>query len=490
MNRASVAAGVSPAVEGGVPPPGIPGSWLANRSFLNQHPPMNALHFSPRRSFAPLASLLATLLLPLALPADTVADRKGAVLKDRELLGEDPRWIYDDYERAFAEGKRTGKPVLVVLRCIPCLACVGIDSALLLEHSSLATLLDRFVCVRVVNANALDLSRFEFDFDLSFSALIFNGDGTLYGRFGSWTHQKNPIDNGTDGLRDTLEKALALHAEYPANKSLLAGKQAHPSPHKTPVDMPTLAGKYTTELDWEGQVVKSCVHCHQIGDALRSEFRQRKERIPSKLVFPFPGPETVGLGLNPKSAATLQAIIPGSAAEKAGLQVKDQLASLGGQPIVSSADVSWVLHHAPDTGSLPVAVRRGEQTVSASLELAPGWRTHADISRRVGTWGMRAMALGGLQLQDLSDAQREARGLGKQGLALLVKHVGEYNEHAAAKKAGFKKDDVLVAAASSSQRESESALIGRLLAQFQPGDSVPATVLRGSERLELKWPIQ
>jgi hypothetical protein len=27
MNRGSVAAGVSPAVEGGVSPPGIPGSW-------------------------------------------------------------------------------------------------------------------------------------------------------------------------------------------------------------------------------------------------------------------------------------------------------------------------------------------------------------------------------------------------------------------------------------------------------------------------------
>jgi len=451
---------------------------------------MYAPNFSPLRSFAPLVSLLATLALPLALPAETVADSKGAVLKDRALLGEDPRWIYDDYERAFAEGKRSGKPVLVVLRCIPCLACIGIDSALLLEHSSLSTLLDRFVCVRVVNANALDLSRFEFDFDLSFSALIFHGDGTLYGRYGSWTHQKNPTDNGTDGLRETLEKALALHAEYPGNKQSLAGKQAHPSPYKTPVDMPTLAGKYTRELDWEGQVMKSCVHCHQIGDALRTEFRNRKERVPTKLIFPFPGPETIGLELAANTAATLKAVAPGSAAEHAGLRANDQLYALAGQPILSSADVSWVLHHSPDSGSLPVVVRRGSETVSGSLELGTGWRTHADISRRVGTWGMRAMALGGLLLEDLPDAQREERGLGKQGLALLVKHVGEYKEHAAAKKAGFKKDDVIVAAADSSARESESAFIGRLLARFQPGDAVPATVLRGAERLDLKWPIQ
>ena len=41
MNRASVAAGVPPAVEGGVSPPGIPGSWPVSRSFLNRGLPMN-----------------------------------------------------------------------------------------------------------------------------------------------------------------------------------------------------------------------------------------------------------------------------------------------------------------------------------------------------------------------------------------------------------------------------------------------------------------
>lgn len=451
---------------------------------------MNAPRFFPSHLVALVLPLLATLALPILSSAETVADRKGAVLKDRALLGEDPRWIYDDYERAFAEGRRTGKPVLVVLRCIPCLACIGIDSAVLLEQSSLSPVLDQFVCVRVVNANALDLSRFQFDFDLSFSALMFNGDGTLYGRYGSWTHQKNPIANGTEGLRETLEKALALHTAYPANKPTLAGKQAHPSPYKTPVDMPTLAEKYTRNLDWEGQVVKSCVHCHQIGDALRTEYRHRKERVPTQLIFPFPGPETVGLELDVQTAARIRSIAPGSAAEKAGLRPDDQLASLGGQPILSSADVSWVLHHAADTGDVPVVVRRGSETIPVSLALAPGWRMHADISRRVGTWSMRAMALGGLLLEDLSDAERDAQGLGKQGLALRVKHVGEYNEHAAAKKAGFKKDDILVAAAQSSTRETESALIGRLLTRFQPGDTVPATVLRGSERLDLNWPIQ
>ena len=85
---------------------------------------------------------------------------------DRATLEYDARWIYNDVERGFAEAKRTGKPLLAVLRCVPCLSCAGIDASVL-EAKSLAPLLDQFVCVRIINANALDLSLFQFDYDLS-----------------------------------------------------------------------------------------------------------------------------------------------------------------------------------------------------------------------------------------------------------------------------------------------------------------------------------
>src|SRR2546426_6049133 len=88
--------------------------------------------------------------------ADTVKDREGAVRKDRATLENDARWIYNDFKRGFAEAGRTGKPLLVVLRCVPCLACAGIDSAVLLQEAELGPLLDQFVCVRVIDANALD----------------------------------------------------------------------------------------------------------------------------------------------------------------------------------------------------------------------------------------------------------------------------------------------------------------------------------------------
>lgn len=95
-----------------------------------------------------------------------------------------------------------------------------------------------------------------------------------------------------------------------------------------------------------------------------------------------------------------------------------------------------------------------------------------------------------MQLEDLPDDERRARGLPADRLALLVKHVGEYGRHAAAKKAGFRKEDVLVEVAGSTTRETESAQIGRLLAQHRPGDSIKAVVLHGRERVELKLPMQ
>jgi serine protease Do len=422
--------------------------------------------------------------------AATVKDREAAVRSDRTTMENDARWVYNDVQRGFAQAKRTGKPLLVVLRCVPCLSCSGIDAQVLLQNTEITPLMEQFVCVRVINANALDLSLFQFDFDLSFSTMFFNGDGTVYGRYGSWTHQTNEQNTATAGFKRALEGALAIHRGYPGNKATLAGKQGAASTYKTPVEIPGLSGKYALDLNWNGKVVQSCVHCHQIGDGLRVSYRNQKQPIPADLVYPVPAAETIGVTLAPDQIARVEAVATGSIAAKAGVERGDEILSLGHQPLLSIADVSWALHGSPEAGTLAAVVKRGIAEKSLELVLPAGWRGKSDISRRVGTWGMRGMATGGLVLEDLTDGERSQRGLDKREMALLVKYVGEYGKHAAAKKAGFQKNDVLVELDGASSRTTESELIGHLLQKHHAGIQLNATVLRGGQRVELKLPMQ
>jgi hypothetical protein len=421
--------------------------------------------------------------------AETVKDREGAVRNDRAAMEKDDRWIYNDFQAGFEKAKASNKPLLVVLRCVPCLACAGIDASVLTEPE-LEPLLSQFVCVRVINANALDLSLFQFDYDLSFSTMFFNGDGTIYGRYGSWRHQKDPQDKTTAGYKRALEAALALHRDYPANKSALAGKQGKPTPYKTPVEIPGLAGVYKTALDWDGKVVKSCVHCHQIGEEFRASYRKSGKAMPADLVFPWPQPEVLGLALAPDNPARIQAVAAGSIADKAGLKPEDEIVSLAGQPLISIADVSWVLNYSPDSGALPGIIRRRGNEKAVDISLPSGWRKKTDISRRVGTWGLRGFVTGGLVLQDLADDARASRGLSKDQMALLVTYVGQYGHHAAAKKAGFQKDDVIVELDGKRDRLSEGEMIAEMLSNHRPGDPAKAIVLRGPARLDLSLPMQ
>ena len=58
----------------------------------------------------------------------------------------------------------------------------------------------------------LDLTLFQFDFDLSFSMFFMNADKTIYGRYGTRSSLENAESHmSLEGLVDALEGALLLH---------------------------------------------------------------------------------------------------------------------------------------------------------------------------------------------------------------------------------------------------------------------------------------
>ncbi len=415
--------------------------------------------------------------------------REKKVRDDKVKVEADGFWIYNDLPKAMAEAKKEGKPLVVALRCIPCEECVKLDDDLVDKDESIRPLLDKFVRVRVVSTNGLDLSTFQYDTDQSFAVFFLNADGTVYGRFGTRSHRTNWVgDVSKEGMAEALKGALELHAGYPKNKESLAAKRGPAPLHPTPEKFPALA-KYKSEIDYKGSVVPSCIHCHQIGDAVRSEYRSKKEPLPEDVLFPYPHPKSQGLTLDPKAKATVKEVTKGSSADKAGFQAGDEIRTLGGQPLLSIADVQWVLHNTPAKGGkLLSVVRREGKPLTIEWTLPDGWRQADDLSWRSSSWGLRRMATGGMKL-DAVEGDRPA-GVPRTGMALKAAHVGEYGAHAVAKNAGFKKDDVIVSFDGKTDLLRETDLFAHALRAKKPGDKVAVTLVRGGKTMELTLPMQ
>jgi hypothetical protein len=436
------------------------------------------------------AGLLVAAMMAGPTWAQAAKTREQKVREDKSRVEAEGFWIYNDLPRAFAEARQSGRPILVVLRCLPCENCVKLDDDLIDKDPRLVPLLAQYVRVRVVSANGLDLSLFQFDTDQSFAVFMLRHDGTIYGRYGTRSDQVHwANDVSIEGLAKALEGALELHRDFPKYRSALAAKRGPAPDFPAPEHYPLLQGRYGPTLNYEGNVVQSCIHCHQIGDAQRKYHRSQPGNVPVELLFPYPHPKAIGLILDPRERASVVEVTPQTPAAEAGFQAGDRILTLAGQPLLSMADVQWVLHHTPARGGrLAAEVQRGDRTLHLTLELSDGWRQKDDISWRASTWQLRQMALGGMLTKPLSEDERQALKLPSGQMALKVQHVGQYAPHDGAKKAGVRAGDILVAYDGRSDLVRETDLLAYALRQVPPGRTAPATFLRDGQRLTFQLP--
>ena len=432
---------------------------------------------------SPLKSWLVFFIVSGMTSSILAQSREDKVRNDKLVFESKGLWFYNDLEKAFETARKTNQPVLVVLRCIPCEECVKLDDDLVESNPQLQQLLKSFVRVRIVGTNGLDLSLFEFDTDQSFGVFLFNADRTLYGRYGTRSDRTEwEGDVSVEGLAKALEGALRLHRDYPSNRAALAGKQPTKTPFASPEKIPALAEKYTDKLDYQGNVVKSCIHCHQIGDAMREYYRAEQGKLPEGYLFPYPHPKIVGLTLDPKECGTVVSVAEGSPASQAKFQAGDRIETLDDQPILSFADVQWVFHHvANDGGQVVAKVVRGGESKSLELTLGSNWKTRDDIAWRVSTWGLRRIGLGGQFLKELTAEEKAAQGIQADQMALVVNHVGAFAPHDRAKKAGVEKGDILVEYDGRRDLMRETDLIAYAMNQVEPGRSVSMRYRRGSQ---------
>jgi len=358
-------------------------------------------------------------------------------------------------------------------------------------HQQIKPLLEKFVRVRVVKANGLNLSKFQFDYDLTFHAFFLNADGTIYGRYGSRSDPEDATsDISMEGFGASMSEALALHQDYPRNQASLAGKQGRPVRFPRPEEYPSLKGKFSAQLDYGRNVASTCIHCHQVREAEREFIRAEKTPFSDELSFPSPMPVVLGFEMDPKQVAAVASVAEGSPAAIAGLKMGDRIRTLDGQIILSTADIQWVLDGKKDGDNLAFELERNGARMAARLALAPHWRRASSLQWRATTWDLRRMALGGLVLKELSDAERKQSNDLSGGMALAVDYIGQYGEHAAGKKAGFEKDDLITAIDGNREQMTESQAIAFLLRARKKGETAQFSVRRGGKDLVIPLAMQ
>jgi hypothetical protein len=344
----------------------------------------------------------------------------------------------------------------------------------------LADQMDEFICVRLIRTENLDLSVFQFDPDLTFAVFFLNADSTIYGRYGSRSDLREAErEMSLEGLRKALTAALGLHREYPGNAQALRAKTG-----------PEPKFKVLTEYPWIRQRRRKtgdCLHCHHLQNAEQTLYRTRRLPIPEHVLFPWPMPDILGMHMDPQEKAKIHSVAEGSAAAEAGFKAGDEIRTLQGQPILSTADVQWVLHNAGRTETLRVEVWRGGKARKLTLQLSKDWRSRSDISWRATTGMLRLLGLGKMRLDDLSPTERRRVGLDESKLALRTRLVRQGSPAFAA---GFRTGDILVAIDGMTHHMFETAVLAHNLRNKTPGEQVPVTVLRMDRHVDLKLSIQ
>ncbi|MDZ4685885.1 MAG: Trx7/PDZ domain-containing (seleno)protein [Planctomycetaceae bacterium] len=388
-------------------------------------------------------------------------------------------WVYNDIRQAMDEARKQNKPLFVTFRCVPCKDCAAFDADVANGNERVSDFArEKFVSVRQVEMKGVDLSLFQFDHDLNWAGMFINADGVVYARYGTQSAEGSDAYNSIDGLLNTMNRVLDLHANYPRNLDELKGKRGPDKPVSSALELPGLRNpeKYAKQTE-RG----NCIHCHNIHDA-EHQHALNTGTFSTEMLWKYPLPDAIGLKIDRKSGIRIEQVVASSAAASTKLRPNEDVVRMNGQRIASIADMQWVLHHLPNTDT-QVEVETsvaGQQTVP----LKAGWK-RSDFSWRGSMWNapprlqfwappLTGEAREKLNLPD-TDTPLEVRWINREGKA------GQqvYND-------GLREKDVIVAIAGQPLRMDTKHLHMHVKLNYKVGAVLPLTVLRNGKREEIK----
>lgn len=316
--------------------------------------------------------------------------------------------------------------------------------------------------LKVGNMRGLDLTLFDFDYDLTWAAMMFDDQGRVLGRFGGRDAETPGKYHSLPALRYSLEQAWQ---RFERGRALPPSAVAAPNKK---IDEYPGAQRFSA---------KACFHCHNVAEFRREE-KQAAGAWRKDEVWVFPEPATLGLSLELDQGNKVRDVRADSPAAKAGLKPGDALGFIHGYATASIADVQYALHQAPAQGTVEVRWQRGDKVMRGEILLPDGWR-HTDLSWR---WSLKSMKpLPQVHGDDLTAEEKQSLGLASRQLAFRQ---GAFVPQAAAQ-AGIRIGDLILGVDGKSPEMSARQFEMYMRLNYQVGDVVNYDILRGKDRLKI-----
>jgi hypothetical protein len=343
-------------------------------------------------------------------------------------------------------------------------------------------MLEQFVTVRITNFKNVDMSRFRFDYDLTFAALMMNADGLTYSRFGSQDWRSSSDRMSIAGLKTAMRHVLARHRQRPSPRSVDAAVPGSAASRagSRPFTLADIPAFRTSRAAGE-----ACAHCHYAHN-FRFDQLRAEGRFSEKLLFMYPLPENLGLTLDVDDNNRVKSVTPNSPADRAGIRAGDRIIRAGETPVLTEADLQFALDPLPDPGSVTLRWERGSEAPrSAVLRLPGGWR-RTDISWRASQGGIPPTV--GIWAEPLTGEEKKSRGLPADRMALRVSFLFP-GEQWLKTRGDLKMNDVIVGINGKSLPTMTTRQFhSHFRLNFDVGDTATLNVLRGDRRLPVRVP--
>lgn len=334
-----------------------------------------------------------------------------------------------------------------------------------------------FVCARIGQMNGVDIARFEFDYDTTWTGFFLDADLNIYSRYGGRDSREADARMSRESLLATMADVLQTHrriqATPEARRQSVRIEETHPAPIRPefPEDMPLLKANH-----------EGCLHCHQVQEYRLLQSYQ-DGNFDRKQLFGYPLPENLGIRLSIKNGRILQSVDPNSKAETAGLRSGDEVLRVNGIPIRSEYDIRWALHKAPNEMPLLFYVRRFNADLGElkeiSLTPSGAWR-QSDLGWRKSLRSV-PFPIGILGYSLDSDGLREHQFPENTSAVKVISIRGD----GLGTNLRLQKGDLIYGVGTRGDYRTFDQFKSRILEEYLPGDQVELQVLRAGRKMKL-----